>query len=299
MAVVGLVVERDPGAWVGPDLPTRKYPQPWPAAMAGWGWVPAVGTPGGPVRAAGYGGRVTSTQWPDLTHLPGVSDAVAAARSAIEQVHRHPANRRGWPRTSAAASVRAARASAILDGGSGEIDSNADSITDPVLAGALRVAAAIGALVPVWERAPLQALARLHTLAAADLEDPAALGRPTSGRPELSSRLDGLGQMVLTAPWPAPVLVAVVHGELLNLQPFGSADGVVARAAARLTMISTGLDPHGLTTPEVGHLRVGSAYLRSVAAFGDGSDVAGWIIDVCTALIGGAREGASIADAAG
>jgi len=41
---------------------------------------------------------------------------------------------------------------------------------------------------------------------------------------------------------PAPVLVAVVHGELLALAPFGSADGVVARAAARLTAIKKDSD---------------------------------------------------------
>ncbi len=260
--------------------------------------VPATGAPWLPCRA-GYGGRVTSAVWPDLTTLPGVAEAIGSARQAIEAVHRHPANRRGWPRTSAAASVRAARASAVLDGGSAALDPDAGSVTDPVLAGALRAAAAMGALVPVWERAPLQALARLHTLAAADLADAAALGRPMDDRPELSGRLTGLAELVLVAPWPAPVLVAVVHGELLCLRPFGSADGVVARAAARLTMISTGLDPHGLTTPEVGHLRVGSAYLRSAAGFADGSDVGRWIVDVCDAMVAGAREGSSIADAAG
>jgi hypothetical protein len=241
---------------------------------------------------------VTSADWPDLTRLPGVADAVVAARSAIAAVHRHPANRRGWPRTSAAASIRAARASAVLDGGSGEIDRDAESITDPVLAGSLRVAAEIGVLVPVWERSPLQALARMHTLAAADLADSATLGRPLEGRPDLSNRLSALADLVLASPWPAPVQVAVVHGELLNLRAFGTADGVVARAAARLTMISSGLDPHGLTTPEVGYLRVGSAYPRSAARFGDGSAVPGWIVDVCDALIAGAREGTSIADAA-
>jgi len=185
-----------------------------------------------------------------------------------------------------------------LDGGSAELDPAAESVTDPVLAGALRVAASIGALVPIWERAPLQALARLHTLAAADLADSASLGRPGQGRPELSSRLAGLAEMVLAAPWPAPVLVAVVHGELLTLAPFGSADGVVARGAARLTLIASGLDPHGLTTPEVGHLRAGAAYLKSVRGFGDGSAVAAWIVDVCDAMVAGAREGASIAEAA-
>ena len=252
----------------------------------------------GVAQRAGYGGHVTSTPWPDLRSLPGVSDAVARARTAIEQVHRHPANRRGWPRTSAAASVRAARASAVLDGGSGEIDAAAESVSDPVLAGALRVAAAIGGLVPVWERAPLQALARLHTLAAADLTDAELLGRPASDRPGLPARLAGLAQTVLAAPWPAPVMVAVVHGELLDLRPFGTADGVVARAAARLTLISSGLDPHGLTTPEVGHLRVGSVYPQLAAGFAEGSGVAAWIVHVSAALEAGAREGSSIADAA-
>jgi len=245
--------------------------------------------------------RVTAPAWPDLMALPGVAEAVASARSAIEDVHRHPANRRGWPRTSAAASVRAARASAVLDGGSGEIDSTAQSVTDPVLAGALRVAAAVGTLVPVWERAPLQALARLHTLAAADLTNGALLGRPIADGPDgrdSTARLASLAQVVLAAPWPAPVLVAVVHGEVLALQPFRSADGVVARAAARLTMISSGLDPHGLTTPEVGHLRAGPAYSQAAAGFADGSDVGGWIISVCRAMMAGAREGSSIADAA-
>ncbi len=171
-------------------------------------------------------------------------------------------------------------------------------VRDPVLAGSLRVAASIGALVPVWERAPLQALARLHTLAAADLAGPATLGRPRPGRPEDAGRLAGLAPLVRASPWPAPVLVAVVHGELLALRPFGSADGVVARAAARLTMISTGLDPHGLTVPEVGHLRVGDRYLEGASAYGNASDVGGWIVQVCTALVAGAREGSSIADAA-
>ena len=242
---------------------------------------------------------MTSSGWPDLTGLPGVAEAVAAARASIEAVHRHPANRRGWPKTSAAASVRAARASALLDGGSAELDPAAESVADPVLAGALRVAASVGALVPVWERAPLQALARMHTLAAADLTGSTDLGRPRGDRPDVAARLSSVGRVALQSPWPAPVVVAVVHGELLTLAPFGSADGVVARAAARLTMIATGLDPHGLTTPEVGHLRVGSAYLRSAQGFADGSDVAGWIVAVCAALVSGAREAASIADAAG
>ena len=89
--------------------------------------------------------------------------------------------------------------------------------------------------------------------------------------PDVSGRLALLADLVTggTAA-PAPVVVAVVHGELLALAPFGSADGVVARAAARLAAVSTGLDPKGLAVPEVGHLRREREYRSAAAAFAAG-----------------------------
>lgn len=195
----------------------------------------------------------------------------------------------------------------MLDGGSAAIapseprdgDSAATVVTDPILAGALRVSAAIGGLAAVWRRAPLQALARLHTLAAADLTPTDQLGRPR-GAAGLGDRLAQLADAVTGAPWSAPVMVAVVHGELLALRPFGSADGVVARAAARLTMVATGLDPQALTAPEVGYLRAGERYRRAANGFATGEPdaVAAWIGAVCSALRAGAREARSIAVAA-
>ena len=59
---------------------------------------------------------------------------------------------------------------------------------------------------------------------------------------------------------PAPVIAAVAHGEMLTLAPFGSADGVVARAVSRLVTIATGLDPHGLGVPEVFWMRRAADY---------------------------------------
>ncbi len=173
-------------------------------------------------------------------------------------------------------------------------------VADPVLAGAVRVGAAIAEAVPTWPRAPLQVLARLHTLAAADLPG-AVLGRPRPGHSEMTARLQRLAQLLADSPWSPAVTVAVVHGELMLLQPFGRSDGVVARAAARLTMMSTGLDPRGLTVPEVGHLRSGPEYFRSISGFADGSvaGTAGWLKTVAAALEAGAREGRSIAEAAG
>ncbi|MCM6772739.1 oxidoreductase [Nocardia sp. CDC159] len=239
-----------------------------------------------------------------LVDLPGVREAADRARDALAEVHMHKANRRGWPTTAAEAAVRAARSSAAIDGGSTELPPDGQ-VADPILAGALRVGQALDGdalrnLVAVWQRAPLQALARLHLLAAADLvADPEQLGRPRSA-PGVAERLDLLAQTVLTSHAPAPVLAAVVHGELLALQPFGSADGLVARAASRLVCVSSGLDPHSLGVPEVFWLRRRAAYLDAAAGFGAGTPegVGGWVMLCCGALEDGAREARSIADAA-
>lgn len=238
-----------------------------------------------------------------LVELPGVRAAADKARDALAEVHRHKANRRGWPTTAAEAAVRAARSSAAIDGGSAQLP--ADGTPDPILAGALRVGQALDGeglrnLTGVWQRAPLQALARLHLLAAADLvDDKDLLGRPRGGS-GVAERLDLLAQTVLGSSAPAPVVAAVVHGELLSLRPFGSADGIVARAAARLVTVSSGLDPHALGVPEVFWLRRRQAYLDAAGGFANGTaeGVGGWVILCCGALEDGAREAMSIANAA-
>jgi hypothetical protein len=234
-----------------------------------------------------------------LLGLPGVDEAVAAAREAVDAVHGHPSNRRGWPATAAEASVRAARASSALDGGDADIPGNGE-VAEPHLAGALRIGESIGPLLPVWQRAPMQALARLHVLAAADLADDESLGRPRPSR-AVSKRLDILSELVAGGTSvPGPVLTAVVHGELLALSPFGTADGVVARAAARLTMIATGLDPKGLIVPEVFCLRRSDRYREAARAFAKGGSdgLAEWLLFSCEAIQAGAREAISIAEAA-
>ncbi len=215
----------------------------------------------------------------------------------MSSLRMHPANRTGWPRSAAAASVRAARASAALDGAPLVLDATASAVTDPILAGSLRVAAALGSMVAVWPRSPLQVLARLHTLAAADLAESSDLGRP---RPEAGRHLPALAALVTTAQSAGPVQVAMVHGTLLALRPFDEANGVVARAAARLTMISSGFDPAGLSVPETAYLRAGARYRAAAASFagGEPDDVARWTWLSSRWLLDGAVEGRSIADAA-
>jgi hypothetical protein len=231
-----------------------------------------------------------------LVDLPGVGEAVTRVRDAVSAVHRHSAHRRRWPATAAETSVRAARASAALDGGSPALPRDG-SVRDPVLAGALRVAQALDGLLGTWQRAPLQVLARLHVLAAADLAPKPALGRPDPSL-DVTVRLDGLAQLVVEGSRVAgPVLVSVVHGELLALAPFAQGNGVVARAAARLTIISSGLDPQGLLLPEVAHLRREREYRAAAAGFASGGAeaVGRWIVHCCTALIEGAQEAIAIA----
>ncbi|NLG55459.1 MAG: oxidoreductase [Rhodococcus sp.] len=240
-----------------------------------------------------------------LVDLPGVREAADKARAALGEVHRHRSNRRGWATTAAEAAVRAARASSSLDGGVMELPAPGEQ-GDPVLSGALRVGQALdgdalGNTVRTWQRAPLQMLARLHLLAAADLVDDAEqLGRPRSDA-GVGERLDGLAQLLTGGTKaPAPIVAAVAHGELLALSPFGVADGVVARAASRLVSVSTGLDPRNLGVPEVTWMRRPQAYREAAEGFASGTaeGVGAWVIYCCDAFEGGAREALSIAEAA-
>jgi hypothetical protein len=240
--------------------------------------------------------------------LPGVAEASDRARDALGRAHRHRANLRGWPTTAAEAALRAARASSVLDGGPVRLEDLAEAspdnleVSDPVFGGALRVAQALegggGALVGIWQRAPLQALARLHMLAAANLVDDDRLGRPRADG-DVGPRLELLADLVTgRTRAPAPVVAAVAHGELLTLKPFGSADGVVARAVSRLVTIASGLDPHGLGVPEVSWMRQPADYRDAARRFAGGTTdgVGAWLVLCCRAMQAGAQEALSIAE---
>jgi hypothetical protein len=238
----------------------------------------------------------------------------------------------------AESSVRAARASAALDGADLPLDQvrgllgthastapdrpsepshPGDPVTRHVL-GALRATLAAADAGTVLASAPAQALARLHLAAASaqEVTDPDELGRPRpSGVPprdlvdlgpapdgkELAHRLDALADLIVQ-PTEAPALVtaAIVHGELLALRPFTTANGVVARAVARTLVVTRGLDPTGVAVPEIGWLAGGSAsYITMAGAFGSGTadGVGAWIRHCAKAFLVGVREGTLVADA--
>lgn len=235
---------------------------------------------------------MTSTvrQLPDdpfgaLVDLPGVADAVAEARSAVDTLLGNRLLRRRSAEVTAESALRGARASAelegvhvelerlrgqLLTGNPVELHDRTDVRGARVVANAVRLHADLGQVLVAWRHSPRQALARLHVLAAADLvDDPDRLGRPRGpevdvddpfglGRApepvEVAARLDGLARLLTGGTSASAVVVsAVVHGELMALRPFGVADGLVARAAGRLVLVDRGLDPKAVSAPEVGH----------------------------------------------
>jgi len=231
-----------------------------------------------------------------LLELPGVRPAAEAARAAVDRLLGHRVLRRRSAEVSAESALRGARASAALDGADYPLDKVRHGVDDPVLQGALRVSAELGRLAGTWERAPGQVLARLHVLAASGLVPADELGRPLAD-PEVSARLAGLAGLVAggTAA-PAVLVAAVVHAELRVLVPFRTGSGVVARAAARLTTVSRGLDPKALAVPEAGHLELSADYDDALSGYaaGEPEGVARWLRHCCEATELGAREGLAI-----
>lgn len=250
-----------------------------------------------------------------LLDLPGVPDAVAEARTAVDALLGHRVLRRRSAEVTAESALRGARASAELEGAGIELErlrgqlmhgqpvtvQSKDPREGQLVTNAVRLHADLGALLPSWKAAPAQALARLHVLAAADLGiDPDAMGRPRTSPAdqaedplglgpapdplEMSARLDGLCRLLLeptTAP--AVVVAAVVHGELLALRAFGSVDGLVARAASRLVLVDRGLDPKAVSAPEVGHAELDAAGLRAAHSH--------WYAEAARGYVHGGRAG--------
>ena len=232
-----------------------------------------------------------------LLDLADVAPALAAARDRVDAALRHRALRRHGGRVAAEASLRAAVASAALEGHAYDLDEvRAGTVTDPVVQGALRVAEGVGGLVDLWPRAPRQVLAKLHVLAARGAVPAADLGRLTSG----ADRIDALSGLVAgNEQTPPLVLAAIVHAELLTLRPFPGPAGVVARAAARLTLIGRGLDPRGLVAVEIGHREREPEYVGASGAYATGTPdgVRSWLRHYAAAVTVAADELERIGDA--
>lgn len=259
-----------------------------------------------------------------------MADAVAEARTAIDGLLSHRVLRRSSAEVTAESALRGARASAELEGAGIELERlrgqlmAGGTVTLPskdergarLVEGAVRLHADLGQVLVSWRHSPRQALARLHVLAASEIvPDADALGRPRPvGAPyddplelgpapdplEVAARLDGLARVLVAGTAvPAVVVAAVVHGELMALRAFGTADGLVARAAARLVLVDRGLDPKAVSAPEVGHAELHDDYPEALRAYisGGPDGVGRWVRHCAQAVSLGAREGLAVCEA--
>ncbi|MCX5377532.1 oxidoreductase [Streptomyces sp. NBC_00091] len=272
-----------------------------------------------------------------LGSLPGVAESVDSVRKAVDRVYGHRVMRRRGAEITSEAALRGARGSAALSGADWALeevrrrtDFGAEEQARTVGA-ALRLTAEAGQLLSIWRQSPLRVLARLHLVACGSTGSmgstgPAGstgsvgegdvVGRPRlAGEPvdeplvdlplpsaeEVAGRLDGLSRLVI-AGGSAPALVtsAVVHGELLALRPFGSYNGLVARAAERIVLINSGLDPKAICPAEVGHAEQGAeAYVKAFEGYvsGTAEGMAAWIAHCGRSIELGVRESTAVCEA--
>ncbi|MEU1226774.1 Fic family protein [Streptomyces sp. NPDC005828] len=263
-----------------------------------------------------------------LGSLPGVAEAVDSVRKAVDRVYGHRVMRRRSNEISSEAALRGARGSAALSGADWALeevrrrtDFSADAEARTVGA-ALRLGAESGQLLSIWRQSPLRVLARLHLVAAGDTGAPAGTGVADSvGRPrldgetvdepligaplptpaEVAGRLDGLAELIVAgSEAPALVTASVVHGELLALRPFTSYNGLVARAAERIALVGSGLDPKAICPAEVGHAEQGrAAYLAAFEGYLSGTPegVGAWIAHCGRSVELGVRESTAVCEA--
>ena len=238
-----------------------------------------------------------------LLAVDGVAPALESARQAVDGALSNRVLRRGGgSRVAGESSVRGAMAAAWLSGASVSLDDvragTPTALADPLVQGALRAYGALGELTPAWGPAPRQALARLDVLAGADLVEADALGTPRGPR-HVAARLDTLAETLQTTSAPAVLVAAIVHAEVLSLDAFAPVSGIVARAAARLTLAARGLDPSSVVVVETGQRDREDEHAAALAAYKSGAPdgVVRWVLQYATFVELGATETLAICQA--
>ncbi|MFE4355648.1 MULTISPECIES: oxidoreductase [Streptomycetaceae] len=201
-----------------------------------------------------------------LAQLPGVPDAVAEVRKAVDRLYGHRVMRRRAAEVTSESALRGARASAALAGADWpleEVRRRSDFGADPearTVGAALRIAAEAGQLLSIWRHSPLQVLARLHLLAVGD-------GDPAAGRP----RRAGEGAEVLFPQELEPVEsveVEAVDGPPPVLPPAPGAEEVAARLDQLSRLLVARAEGQGVGTPALVVASVVHGELLALRPFG-------------------------------
>ncbi|MFG2843823.1 oxidoreductase [Kitasatospora sp. NPDC048296] len=201
-----------------------------------------------------------------LAQLPGVPDAVAEVRKAVDRLYGHRVMRRRAAEVTSESALRGARASAAVAGADWPLeevrrrtDFGADAEARTVGA-ALRIAAEAGQLLSVWRHSPLQVLARLHLLAVGDA-DPAA-GRPRRAG-EAAEELFPLELAPVDS-----VEVDIAVGPTPVLPPAPGAEEVAARLDQLSRLLVARAEGHGVGTPALVVASVVHGELLALRPFG-------------------------------
>lgn len=213
---------------------------------------------------------------------------MASALAAVDVVLRDRGHRRVTHNESARALLAAATASAELSGD-----------VERWLPGTVRLYAELPDMAALIRVAPGQVLARTHVLLARGVLADELLGR-LRGDPAVADRMADLTS-VLTMPTEASgvVLGAVAHAEIAVVSPFGSADGLVARAVEHMVLISAGVDPQGVISCEAGHRADPDGYTEALRQYRDEGalGVRAWLQHCASALARGAAAAGTAAAA--
>lgn len=228
-------------------------------------------------------------QW--LVAREGVASAYAATRDGIDVLLRDRGLRKTSPQDTAEALALGAHASAVLEGSTSTLQQVADGEGDEIAGDALRLSSMLLSLVPVVQSSPLQALARMHAVVAANSVPEADLGRPRNA--DSAARLRGVADLLVSdTSAPALLVASVVHADIATAAPFASHNGVVARAAERLVMVARGVDPRSVLVPEAGHLALRAQYESNLRAYASGEErgVHAWALYGAEAFTKGAES---------
>ena len=231
-----------------------------------------------------YAAGVSTDPFIYALDFEGVPSAFVSARDGIDALLRDRGLRKTSVVDTANSLARGAFASAQLEGSTTSWEQFENGSGDEISGAAMTMASQIIALVPTWRTAPIQVLARLHALSASYTDSP---GTPVNQAG--TNRLHELsGSLLKKTSAPGLIIAALVHAEVLSAQAFQSHNGMVARAAERIVLIASGVDPVSITVPEVGHAADATGYLNAMAAYQSG-DVHTWLLYAADAFVRGAE----------
>ncbi len=194
--------------------------------------------------------------------LPGVAESVESVRKAVDRVYGHRIMRCRSNEITSEAALRGARGSAALSGADWaleEVRRRTDFSGDDE---AHTVGAALRRPPRRANSCPSGASRPSGCWPGCTSSRPRARRTPSAGPARTANRstsrsstcpcrtrprwpVGSKGSQLIIAGGSAPALVtaAVVHGELLALRPFGTHNGLIARAAERIVLVGSGLDP--------------------------------------------------------